>query len=345
MTATLTALGWTADFLRQLDADEIATAAPCRISAVHRSRVDALGAEGTVSLIPPPGLSTGDIAVGDWALSDGPRLLRLLDRRTCLVRRAAGTAEKQQLIAANVDTLFVVTSCNADFNPARLERYLALAMGAGVVPVIVLTKTDLCDDPDDWRAQAEAVDRRVAVVMLNARADNVAETLADWCRPGQTVALVGSSGVGKTTLANTLVGAAFDTAPVREDDAKGRHTTTGRHLLPIAGGGWLIDTPGMRELRLTDAEQGIAAIFDDLDALAQTCRFGDCSHQVEPGCAIRAAVAAGEIDPDRVLRWEKLRREEQISAETRAESHSRDRAFGKKVRAVLRDKVKRRDEG
>jgi len=340
----LDALGWAPDFLRQLEPDEIGTTTPCRISAVHRSRVDAFGAEGLVSLIPPQGLSTGEIAVGDWALADGPLLRRLLDRRTYLSRRAAGTGEQQQLIAANVDTLFVVTSCNADFNPARLERYLAMAMGSGVMPVILLTKADLVDDPDDWRARAEAVNRNAVVLTLDAKSPDVLERLSAWCRPGQTVALLGSSGVGKTTLANTLVGAARSTAPIREDDAKGRHTTTGRHLLPIAGGGWLIDTPGMRELRLSDAEEGIAAIFDDLDALAQNCRFGDCSHQVEPGCAVRAAAEEGKIDPDRVLRWEKLRSEERISAETRAESHSRNRAFGKMTRTVMRDKARLRGE-
>ncbi|MDP3899368.1 MAG: ribosome small subunit-dependent GTPase A [Mesorhizobium sp.] len=343
-TFTLAELGWAPDFMRQLELAEVGAATPCRISAVHRSRVDALGETGSTSLIPPSGLSTAEIAVGDWALSDGPRLLRLLDRRTCLARRAAGTGAGRQLIAANVDTLFVVTSCNADFNPARLERYLALAMGAGVVPVILLTKADLSEDPENWRERAAAVDPGVAVRTLDALASDVGKSLEQWCRPGQTVALVGSSGVGKTTLANTLVGAARSTAPIRENDAKGRHTTSARHLLPMTGGGWLIDTPGMRELRLTDDDEGIAALFDDLDALARTCRFNDCSHQTEPGCAIRAAVAEGRIDPDRILRWEKLRREDRYNSETLAEAHSRDRGFGRMVRAATRDKAKlRRD--
>jgi ribosome biogenesis GTPase len=344
-THTLADLGWAPDFLRQLDPAEIGATAPCRISAVHRNRVDAIGDAGRISLVPPPGLSTAEIAVGDWALSSGTRLLRLLDRRTCLARRAAGKGAGRQLIAANVDTLFVVTSCNADFNPARLERYLALAMGAGVVPVILLTKADLCEDPEIWRERAEAVDQCVAVQTLDALAPDVGKSLEHWCRPGQTVALVGSSGVGKTTLANTLVGEARRTAPIRENDAKGRHTTSGRHLLPMKGGGWLIDTPGMRELQLTDAEEGIAALFDDLDALAQTCRFNDCSHQAEPGCAIRAAVAEGQLNPERVLRWEKLRREDRYNSETLAEAHSRDRAFGRMARTVMRGKAKiRRDE-
>ncbi|AXQ95459.1 ribosome small subunit-dependent GTPase A [Cereibacter azotoformans] len=340
---TLADLGWASDFLRQLDLDEL-SATPCRIAAVHRSRVEALTAAGPLSLTPPPGLSTGEIAVGDWALTDGVRLLRLLDRRSSLSRRAAGTAAARQLIAANVDTLFVVTSCNADFNPARLERYLALARAAGVEPVILLTKPDLAPDPEAWRERAEAIDRRVAVRLIDATGPEVRAALADWCRPGQTVALAGSSGVGKTTLANALTGDAQATAPIREDDAKGRHTTTGRHLRPITGGGWLIDTPGMRELRLTDAGEGIAAVFDDIDALARACRFADCTHGNEPGCAVRAALTEGRLDPGRLARWEKLKRENRHNSATLAEAHARDRAFGRMVREVLRDKNRRRSD-
>ncbi|MGP3696076.1 ribosome small subunit-dependent GTPase A [Rhodobacter sp. NSM] len=340
---TLADLGWASDFLRQLDLEDLA-ATPCRIAAVHRSRVEALSADGPLSLILPPEFPTGGIAVGDWALCDGTRLLRLLDRRTILSRRAAGTGAARQLIAANVDTLFIVTSCNADFNPARLERYLALAHAARVEPVILLTRIDLVPDPEGWRARAEAVDRRVAMCLIDATAPDVPERLADWCRPGRTVALAGSSGVGKTTLANALTGTLEATAPIRADDAKGRHTTTGRHLRPITGGGWLIDTPGMRELRLTDAEDGIAAVFDDIDDLARACRFRDCTHGTEPGCAVQAAVAEGRLDAGRLARWEKLKREDRHNSATLAEAHARDRAFGRMVREVMRDKTRRRDE-
>lgn len=243
-----------------------------------------------------------------------------------------------------MDTLFIVTSCNADFNPARLERYLALAMGAGVEPVILLTKADLCADPESWRVRAAAVDPGVAVQTLNLLAPDPGRSLRRWCRAGHTAALVGSSGVGKTTLAHTLVDAARATAPIHENGAKGRHTTSARHMLPMLEGGWLIDTPGTRELRLTDDDEGIAALFDDLDALAGTCRSNDCSHQAEPGCAIRAAVAEGQLDPERFLRWEKLRREERHNSETLAEAHSRDRGFGRMVRSAMRAKAKRRDQ-
>jgi ribosome biogenesis GTPase / thiamine phosphate phosphatase len=342
---TLAELGWAPDFLRQVELDELTTSIPCRIAAVHRSRVEAFSEQGDLSLTLPPALPAGEIAVGDWALSDGAKLLRLLDRRTCLARRAAGTGSSRQLIAANVETLFVVTSCNADFNPARLERYLALARGAGVEPVILLTKADLAPKPDPWRERAEAVDRRVAVRLLDARAPDLERSLGDWCRPAQTVALAGSSGVGKTTLANALTGMAEAIAPIREDDARGRHTTTARHLRPMRGGGWLIDTPGMRELRLTGAEEGIAAVFDDIDQLARECRFSDCTHRTEPGCAVQAAVEDGRLERSRLARWEKLKREDRRNSETLAEAHMRDRAFGRLVRTVLQDKARRRGDG
>ncbi|MBZ4021921.1 ribosome small subunit-dependent GTPase A [Rhodobacter sp. TJ_12] len=337
---TLAALGWAPDFLRQLTLEELSVLTPCRVAAVHRDRVSALCPGGPVSLHPPADLTTGDIAVGDWALCLGNQLVRLLTRRTLLARRAAGTGVQRQLIAANVDSLFIVSSCNADFNPARLERYLALARAANVAPVIVLSRADLSAAPDHWQDRAAAVDRRVPVVMVDARAPGTA--LADWCGRGQTVALLGSSGVGKTTLANALTGGTAATGEIREDDAKGRHTTTERQLRAMAAGGWLIDTPGMRALRLSDAAEGIATTFDEIETLAQSCRFGDCSHDPEPGCAVQAAIAAGTLDPARLERWHKLQREDRHNSETLAEAHARDRAFGKMVRTVMRDKTKRR---
>lgn len=251
---TLAELGWAPDFLRQVELDELATFIPCRIAAVHRSRVEAFSERGALN--PPAGLSAGEIAVGDWALSDGTTLLRLLNRRTCLARRAAGTGAARQLIAANIDTLFVVTSCNADFNPARLERYLALAKGAGVEPVILLTKADLAADLGPWCERAEAVDRRVAVRLLDARAPDAEGTLGEWCRPGQTVALAGSSGVGKTTLANALTNAAQATAPIREDAKGAAHDN--------------LEAPDIRLWRgLADRHTGNARIAAD------RCRGGD----------------------------------------------------------------------
>ena len=333
MLLTLQDLGWSPFFSRQTDGDPDLT--PLRIAEVHRDRLTALGADGDCSLMPSD--PAGDYAVGDWVLSDGTRAVHRLDRQTELSRRAAGTDARVQLIAANVDTLFITTSCNADFNPARLERYLALAADAGCFPVVVLTKADLADDPRGYEREAEALQPMLTVLAIDARDAGDIGRVMDWCGKGQTAALVGSSGVGKTTLTNAMTGAAEAVQGIREDDAKGRHTTTARALRRMVNGGWLIDTPGMRALRLADAGEGIDALFADIGALAQACRFSDCQHETEPGCAVRAAIEEGRLDEDRLRRWRKLKREDARNSETIAEARARDKGFGKMIREVKRD--------
>lgn len=333
-SSLLADLGWTSDFLRQLDLEDLAFT-PARVTGVHRSRIEALAATGPLDLTPASSLNTGEVAVGDWLLAEGGVALRVLDRRTALYRKAAGTSLARQLIAANVDCALITSSCNADFNPGRLERYLVLCAQAEITPVVVLTKADTCPDPEAFAAQARALQRGLAVVTLNATESGaVRAALADWCRKGQTVVLLGSSGVGKTTLSNALTGGSQAVQGIREDDAKGRHTTTARSLVAMSGGGWLIDTPGVRELQLTDMADGIDALFDDLTTLAATCRFSDCKHETEPGCAIRAAITAGQLDPARLARWQKLLREDRHNSETLHEAHARNRAFGRMHRKI-----------
>ena len=309
----LESLGWSPFFADQLAADE-AKFSPSRIDGVHRARLTALTQADQVDIVLPPRADTGDYAVGDWVLADP--LTHLLHRRllprTLLQRRGEGK-RPTQLVAANVDTLFVVASCNADFNLARLERYLALANDAGTNPVIVLTKVDTISNAADFERQAAALQRDLPVVALNARSANAAAALSHWCGAGSTVALVGSSGVGKSTLVNTLVGTGWmprqQTGSVREADSKGRHITTARSLHPMAGGGWVIDTPGIRSLHLSDVAEGIDTLFAEITELAPACKFRNCTHDHEPGCAVLAAVAAGTLDPARLARWTKLQTE------------------------------------
>lgn len=334
---TLSDLGWSAFHAARAAGEP---GLPARVSLVARNRLEALAETGPVTLTLPGKQSTGEFAVGDWLLHDpeNHRVLNLLERKTLLHRRAAGTASRDQLIAANVDTLGIVTSCNHDFNVARLERYLALASAAGCLPLVIITKADEAEDPDAYRHRAEALSPLVAAVTLDARDPEQIARLHPWCDRGQTLALLGSSGTGKTTLSNGLTGRHDGTQDIRADDSKGRHTTTARALWRTAAGGWLIDTPGMRELQLTDAAEGIDSVFADLSELAARCRFSDCGHDSEPGCAIRAEIDAGRLDPARLARWRKLQREDARNSETIAEARARSKGFGKMVRSVMEEK-------
>ncbi len=336
---SLTELGWSEYFARQRDAEDAALL-PARISEVHRSQLVALSEAGELRLIPTE--SAGAYAVGDWVLTDGTTALRRLDPVSDLHRRAAGHAVSAQRMAANVDTVGLVTSCNADFNIARLERYLALTLASNALPLVILTKPDLCDDPDSYRRQAERLSPLLTAITVNAKDPEDVKRLNAWCSTAQTLALLGSSGVGKTTLRNTLTGETEATQGVREDDAKGRHTTTHRALRPTLAGGWLIDTPGMRELQLLGTSDGLEELFDDIETLAAQCKFSNCAHASEPGCAVKAALKVGALDQARLDRWQKLRREDQHNSESIASARARQKSFGRVVKeAVAKSKHKR----
>ncbi len=249
-------------------------------------------------------------AVGDWVgLRPGePLILHRFERRTVLARKEAGRRSSAQVIAANVDVVFLVTALDGDFNERRLERYLALVRGGGARPVIVLNKADLCPDPEPFVAAARAAGRDAQVVLVSARWGESGEALSPYLARGETAALVGSSGVGKSTLTNMLLGEDVQAArDVRDHDRRGRHTTTRRTLFALPCGALLIDTPGMRELSLVADEP--ASGFDEITDLAAACRFRDCAHRGEPGCAVASAIDAGELDPERLAGLQKLEAE------------------------------------
>jgi len=322
--AGLIALGWTPFFSSQLSPDDRASLCPVRVMAVHRGKIAVRGLlAGAVleRLIPPyVAQAQGDdsrATVGDWLLIDeaSAQIARILRRASLFTRRTPGNQRKVQLIAANVDTLFIVASCDQDFNLARLERYLVMTREAGVTPVVVLTKADRADDPQTFVQAARALQTDLQVIAVNGKDLASAGRLAEWCGQGKTVALMGSSGVGKSTLIKTLTGSQrIVTQAVREGDGKGRHTTTVREMHRLDQGGWLMDTPGMRELHLSEAGEGLKEVFDDILLLAHQCRFSNCRHEVEPDCNVRAAIAMGVLDKTRFLRWRKLTLEDASSA-------------------------------
>ncbi len=243
---------------------------------------------------------------------EGERPLRILDRETILMRKAAGKRTHDQIIAANVDTLFIVTSCDQDFNVARIERYLALANEAKINPVIVLTKMDLSNEVESFKQAAKALQNNICVICVNAKDNTSLTSLRTLCTEGHTIALVGSSGVGKSTLINSLTDSEQLTAGVSIEDGKGQHTTTSRSLHLLNDGGILIDTPGIRELQLSDCETGIEDTFDDVSQFLGSCKFSNCQHQTEKGCAIKDALESGELEVRRWESYQKLQEEQKL---------------------------------
>lgn len=344
---TLKDLGWRPTFQAQLTLSEIEhNALPARVAAVHRDACDLLSPEGTRRLPSLFGEGSVPLAVGDWVLLTPARdrIVRALESQSRIIRKAAGSAQRLQVIAANVDTLLIVTSANQDFNPARLERYLALAHEAQVTPLVIITKADLAEDPAEYAARARSLVRGLQAEAFDARAADALRVLDPWLTAGQTLALTGSSGTGKSTLLNTLMGHSVqETQGIRTHDDRGRHTTTARSLHRLPSGAWIVDTPGMRELQLAGTEDGIAQVFEDVAAIEAQCRFSDCFHASEPGCAIRGAIETGVLPQDRVKRYLKLKREDARNSETVAEAHARNRAFGKHAKRIFAEKLKRRD--
>lgn len=255
-------------------------------------------------------------AVGDWIaaqpLQGEPKAVihAVLPRRSAMIRRAAGSVPVEQVVGANMDYLFIVNALNDDYNLRKLERYLVAAWESGAMPVVLLTKADLCEDAASRTADVESIAPGVMVHAVSALNDQGKEALGPYLQPGRTIAVIGSSGVGKSTLLNWLSGDDLQRVQgIREDDARGRHTTTHRELFPLPGGAIMIDTPGMRELQLWDADEGRQEAFADIEALAAGCRFRDCQYEKEDGCAVKQAIADGTLDSKRFSSYKKTGRE------------------------------------
>lgn len=288
-----------------------------RVISEHRGFFDLVGTDGemlaTVSgrMLHEAEDARDLPAVGDWVLHSDlddegrVRVDAVLERRTAVVRRAAGLDAEPQIVAANVDIVLIVSSLDRDLNPRRLERYLAVVGASGARPVIVLTKLDLCDDPGPMIARVRRVAEEVEVLLASNVTGDGLDAVGGLLSDGTTVALLGSSGVGKSSMVNALIGdEVLGTGELRSG-GKGRHTTTRRELIPVPGGGVLLDTPGMRELQLWD-EASLDDAFPEIEEASRSCRFADCAHRDEPGCAVREAVEAGEISAERFASWSRL---------------------------------------
>lgn len=333
---TLSSLGWNDFFAKAFPSPTPADLVPARVAQEHKhayvllSPTGEIAAECTGRLLHVAPTRAALPAVGDWVGvrlrepsvggASAPSLIGdihcVLPRKTKFSRRGAGDLDEEQVLAANVDTVFLVTGLDANFNLRRIERYVAVGQASGAQPVIVLTKADLHADPAGAAREVQALGSGVPVVALSAAQGDGLALLDPWLRPGTTVALLGSSGAGKSTLINRLLGYERQaTGSLSQDMNRGRHTTTRRELIPLASGALVLDTPGLRELQLWDVDNdALDATFRDIAELAGRCRFHDCSHQREPGCAVRAALEAGTLDETRWASYTKLQREQAYAA-------------------------------
>lgn len=334
-TESLAALGWQPFFQQQLQHDEWDVVTPVRVVQQHRSEV--LVSEGLTEFRLAVLPAMPELVVGDWLiLNEQRQFVRLLTRKTCFSRKSAGTQSRKQLLSANVDTAFIVCSMNEDFNLNRIERYLALVNESGATPVVILTKADMADDPEALVNSVQRIDSLLMVEAIDARDAASVERLAPWIKAGETIAVLGSSGVGKSTLVNTLCQSSVQaTGSIRQADDKGRHTTTARALVSLDSGGLIIDTPGMREIQLADSTAGISRTFTDVEALAENCQFNDCQHTNEPGCAVQRAINSGTLDARRLANYQKLIREDKFNSASVSERRQADKAFGKRVKNAM----------
>jgi ribosome biogenesis GTPase / thiamine phosphate phosphatase len=310
---SLVRLGWTPERDIEFEEHREDGLTPARVAVEHRSAYVLYGGQGELRAELAGRLRHEEIwpAVGDWvAVREPATITAVMTRRTMFSRKEPWLAAKEQVLAANADTVFVTTALTpTDFKPRRLERYLATAWESGAEPAILLTKPDLCDDVTGALLEVEAIAFGVPVHVVNGLTGEGVDELGGYLAGNRTVALLGSSGVGKSTIVNRLAGGELMPTAEIGEDGRGRHTTRHRELIPLARGGLVLDTPGLRELQLWDVSQGLEQAFEDVAALAAACRFADCAHEREPGCAVRQALRNGSLPRERFESWRKLQRE------------------------------------
>ena len=334
-------LGWDDGFAASLEPYD--NCIPGRVSAQHRGEYDVLTRAGeerarVTGKLRHEAASGADLpAVGDWVALREQSIQGVLPRRSAFQRKVNLGAAEAQVLAANLDSIFVVTGLDADFSARRLERYLTLAWESGATPVVVLTKADLCDDPQALLLDAEQVAVGVPVHLVSNLTGEGHDELGPYLQPAKTIALLGSSGVGKSSLANGLLGQEAQATKALAEDGTGRHTTTARQLLRLPGGALLVDTPGLREVQLWEADDGIQEAFADVDELAAGCRFNDCAHTREPGCAVQEAIEDGRLPLERLQSYRVLQRElarlaRKQDARLRSEERKKRVAFAKSLR-------------